>query len=343
MKKDTHILLTGITGFLGSHTAIQCLNKGYHVVGTLRNQNRSDEIREVIVKHTENIKNLRLIEADLSDSIVWDNIMKGIDCVMHIASPFPRELPKHEDDLIIPAKNGVLNILNAAASNGVKRVVMTSSTAAIIYGKEKENRNGTFNENDWNNPKIKKDNTPYYKSKTIAEKAAWNFIKNNSSGMELVTICPGAILGPVLEKDYGTSANIVIKMLDGSVPAIPNIGLEMVDVRSVAELHIKAMEIPEAAGERFVATAGFLSFSEVANILRKKYPNRKIPKNRLPNFAVYIFAQFEKTLKPILLDLGVERKIDNSKPLNLLGWEPLSLEEAVTSCAESLFKQNIIS
>ncbi len=336
------VLLTGVTGFLGSHTAIQLLNKGYEVLGTLRNKSRADEIKSVISQHTSNIRNLHFAEADLVNSEVWQELTKGIEYVMHIASPFPRELPKNEDDLIIPAKNGALNVLKAASANGVKRVVMTSSSGSITYGRPKSQRSAIYTEKDWTDFTNKKDSTPYFRSKTIAEKAAWDFIKKENSGLELTTICPGAILGPVLEKDFGTSANIVIKTMDGSAPAIPPIGFDMSDVRSIANLHILAIESPGAAGERFIGGSGFLSFKNVADILREKYPDRKIPKAMLPPFAVRLFSYIDNTLKPILIDLGVERQLDNSKAKKVLNWEPLPPREAVLACSESLIKLGIV-
>jgi dihydroflavonol-4-reductase len=342
MTQDIKVLITGVSGFLGSHTTIQLLNKGYQVVGTLRDLDRAPEIKQVISKHTSNIDQLSFAEADLMNAQVWRDLMKGNDYVLHLASPFPRGLPKHEEDLIIPAKEGTLNILKAASENGVKRMVITSSSGAIAYGKEKSKRSATYDEHDWTDITNKTDTTPYYRSKTIAEKAAWDFIRVDNNGLELSTICPGAILGPVLEKDFGTSANIVIKTMDGSSPAVPKIGYDVVDVRSVADLHIRAMEMKEASGERFIGSAGYLTFKEVADILREKYPDRKIPKSSLPNFAVKLLSNFEKTLKPLLVDLGVERKLDNSKAKRVLNWQPISAIEAVLACAESLIELNIL-
>ena len=212
---------------------------------------------------------------------------------------------------------------------------------AIVYGKS-GNKSGTYTEEDWTDFTNKKDSTPYFRSKTIAEKAAWDFIEQDQSGMELATVCPGAILGPVLEKDFGTSANIVIKSVDGSAPGLPNIGFDTVDVRSVADLLIRAMESPKAANQRYVGSSGFLKFSEVANILRKAYPDRKIPKITLPNFAVRLFSNIDPSLKPILIDLGIERKVDNSKAITQLGWDPIPNEEAVLSCANSVFELGIV-
>jgi len=327
---NKRILLTGITGFLGSHTAIQLLNRGYEVVGTLQNKDRINSIREIIGKNTANIDKLTLAVANLNDSAIWFELTKNIDCVHHIASPFPRELPKHENDLIIPAKQGALNVLKAASTNNVKRVVMVSSIAAIVYGKSKEELSKVFDESDWTDETSSKDTTPYFKSKAIAEKAAWEFIKQNNSNLELVTVCPGAILGPVLENDFGTSANIVIKILD------------IIDVRSVADLLIKAMETPQAAGNRYIASSGYLTFKEVAMILKEQYPSKKIPTAELPNFAARLFSIFEKSMKPILIELGIKRKTEITKAQKELKWQPLSPKASVLACAESVFENGIL-
>lgn len=337
------VLLTGITGFLGSHTAIQLLEKGYEVIGTLRNNDRANAIKSIIGQHTKNINRLTIVEADLSNQKIWFELTKNIDYVQHIASPFPRKMPKEENDLILPAKSGTLNVLNAASENKVKRVIITSSVATIAYGKTKTELEKVFNENDWTNEINKKDTTPYFRSKTIAEKAAWEFINNDNSGLELTAVLPGAILGPVLEEDFGTSANIVVKMLQGRLPALPNIGFDIVDVRSVADLLIKAMELPQAANKRYIASAGYLTFKEIALILKQKYPNRKIPTSELPNFMVRLFSNFDSSLKPILVDIGIKRKIDNTKGIRELQWQPLSVQEAVISCANSIFETEIVN
>jgi dihydroflavonol-4-reductase len=336
------VLLTGISGFIGSHTAIKLLDKGYEVIGTLRDISREEEIRKMLSKHTSNLDNLKIVEADLLDEQKWMDLSQGVDYIMHVASPFPRKLPKNDDEIVVPAVNGTLNILKAASANKVKRVVITSSSTAITYGKSKAERNSTFNEMHWTDPENRKDTTPYFRSKTIAEKSAWDFVNKDKSGLELTTICPGAVLGPVLEKDFGTSANIVLKTMDGSTPAIPKIGFEVVDVRSLAEMHVLAIESKQAAGERFIAAAGFMSFKNVADILRKAYPDRKIPKAPLPNLATRFISNFETTLKPILLDLNVERRLDSSKARELLNWQPISNEEAVIACAESLIEQELL-
>lgn len=336
------VLLTGITGFLGSHTAIQLLEKDYEVVGTLRDMERANSIKKVIAKHTDKASHLKFKVADLSDAKVWTELMQSVDYVQHIASPFPRVLPQNENDLIGPARNGVLNILKAASTHGVKRVVLTSSSSAILYGRAKHERNGMFDERTWTDANKGSDMTPYFKSKTLAEKAAWEFMAQDRSGLELATVLPGAIIGPVLEEDFGTSANIVIKSMDGSMPAIPKIGFDMVDVRSVAELLILAMEKPEAANQRYAGSAGYIRFKDVVGVLKKAYPQRKIPTALLPDFAVRLFSNFDKTLKPILLDLSVERKINNSKAKTQLGWKPISNDQSLLDCAESVLALGIV-
>ena len=339
--QNKKILLTGVTGFLGSHTAIQFLNKGYEVKGTLRNLKRSNAIKSIIAKHSQNINNLSFYEINLTDSVdKWKNAMKDVEYVVHIASPFPTVLPKHENDIILPAKNGTLNILKAATAIGIKRIVVTSSSAAVVYG---ERKNGTFSEKNWTNVSNKEDTTPYFRSKTIAEQSAWNFVKDNKNAPELVTILPGAILGPILDaNDFGTSANLVKKLMDGSMPAMPKIGFEMVDVRSVADAHIKALETPNAKGNRYLCTNGYMEFKDIATLLKNEFPNYKIPSKTLPNFMVKLFSTFDKETKPILNDLGAKRIVDNSKIKRELIWTPISLTESIKATAQSLIDLKII-
>jgi dihydroflavonol-4-reductase len=336
------VLVTGISGFLGSHTAIKLLEKGYRVTGTLRELKRADELRKTIAGYTGNIEDLTFAQAELSDENVWLNLTKGVDYIQHIASPFPSSMPKNDDELVVPAKAGVLNILKAASANSVKRVVLTSAASTVLHGKPKGHENGTYDETVWADENNLSDTTPYYRSKIIAEKAAWDFTEHDDSGLQLVSVLPGAMLGPALEQDYGTSAAIVLKMLDGSLPAIPQISFDIADVRSVADLLILAMEKPEASNQRFLATSGFLSMKDIAEILRQKYPDRKIPSGKLPIWLTHVLGWFDKSIQPVLLDLGKERKADSSKARNMLGWKPIDKKEAVLACAESLISLRLI-
>jgi len=299
---------------------------------------RAGEMRTLIERYVPDTQGLSFVEANLTDPHIWDQIIREVDFVQHIASPFPRVLPKTESELLEPAKEGTLRVLRAAAANGVKRVVLTSSTGSIAYGKSRDKRTGTFDESAWTDPNNLEDTSPYFRSKTVAEKAAWDFIKQDTSGLELTTICPGAIMGPVLEKDFGTSANIVLKLLDGSSPAVPKLGFGMVDVRSVADLHVRAMEMTKAANQRYACTAGYLSFLEVADILREAYPNRNIPRWVLPNFAVRVYAHIDPSLKPVLMGLGYRREVYSHKAMEQLNWNPISPKEAVLACANSLIE-----
>lgn len=338
MTESSTVLVTGVTGFIGSHVAALALERGYTVVGSMRNLDRADSIRAAIARRVPT-ERLRFVAADLTDAAAWQAAMPGIDFVLHVASPFPATLPKNDAELVEPARQGVLHVLRAARDHGVRRVVLTSSTGAAMYG---QRRRATFTEADWTAVANRADTTPYFRSKTLAERAAWDFVAEHPNGPELTTVLPGAVLGPLLEADAGTSAAIVQKLLDGSVPALPNIGFPMVDVRSIAELHLLAMEHPDAAGERFLGAGEFLTFREVADVLRQAYPDRKFPRFVLPNFAVRLFSYVDPTLKPILVDLGTERRADASKARARLGWEPMPMDRSIRDCAASLLALNLV-
>lgn len=334
------ILLTGVTGFLGSHTTIQLLNKGYTVTGTLRDPSRADAMRKVIAAHTEHTDRLDFAALDLMDAQEkWEEQMQRADAVIHIASPFPTRLPKREEELIVPAREGTLRILRAAKEQGVPKVVLTSSTGAAVYG---VSRHKQFTEKDWTDEGNYKDTTPYFRSKTIAEKAAWNYVQQTAGAPALVSILPGAILGPVLEQDFGTSANIVKKLMDGSIPALPSIKLAMVDVRSVAALHIAALESEAANGQRFMAANGLLGFKDVAVVLQEHFPDRKLPSKMLPDWLVRVFSLIDQETKPILLELGASRSVDARKAQEVLDWKPISLKQSITDCADSLLRLNLV-
>ncbi|WP_084659591.1 SDR family oxidoreductase [Vibrio sonorensis] len=336
--ENTVIVVTGISGFLGSHIAKQLLAMGYQVRGTLRSMKRAADIQALIIQNGIQDKNrLSFHEADLLNDRGWENAVKGADYVIHAASPFLTYVPKSEDEVIKPAVEGTKRVLQAAVKAGVKRVVLTSSIAAVIYG----DGQSPYNESHWTGNDPKKV-TPYYKSKTLAEQFAWNFAKENN--LELSVINPGAILGPVLEKDYGTSAEIVVKLLKGEFIGLPNIGFAMVDVRDVAELHIRALFHPKAAGERFIAAADFKWFSEVAETLRKGYPeyDKAIPKRNLPSWLVKLVSRFDPAIKTVVKDLDNERRVSNHKARSTLGWQPRSSEEAILATAESVLEQGIV-
>ncbi len=340
MAGDT-VLVTGATGFIAMHTILALLDKGYVVRGTARSKARQDTLNETLSAYAGKPVSIDIVEADLSDDAGWREAADGCQFVQHIASPIPPELPRNADELITPARDGALRALRAAKDAGVKRVVMTSSVAAIAYGWG-ASRPETLDETHWSNPDNIKDNTAYTRSKTIAERAAWDYVKGEGAGLELATVNPVAVLGPVMSGDFSASVEIVTQIMGGKLPAIPRIGFQIVDVRDVADAHVSAMETPEAAGERFIVGDDFLWFEDVANVLREAYPDRKIPKGRLPSFLVQIFAMANPPLKQIIPELGKRRFASNEKAKRVLNWSPRSAKEATLAAAESLMKHGVV-
>ena len=337
---DTLVLVTGVTGFIGSHIAVELLRQGYQVRGTMRKLSRSESIKEVIGKSV-GTELLSFAQAELTQPESWDAAMEGVDYVLHIASPLPRANPKDDQELIVPARDGALNVLKAAERHNVKRMVMTSSAAAVAYGHEEKSR--LFTEKDWTNPKDLKDTTAYIRSKMLAEKAAWDALEVSQSKLEFVTILPTLVLGPLLEEDYGTSSLLVKKMFDGDFPAAPKLGFGIVDVRDVADLHIRAMTSPDEPGQRFLADSGFRWAIEVAKYLRGAYPTykKKFPTFEVPNIFVRLMALFDQETRMVLTELGVKREYDHTKAKEVLGWTPRLPEEAIKATADSILALGI--
>ena len=302
-----HVLVTGASGFVAQHLILQLLARGHSVRGTLRSLKRADEVRSVLAKFDPRAKDIAFVEADLSSDAGWDDAVLNCDFVQHDASPFPAVHPKDEMELIRPARDGALRVLKAAKAAGVKRVVLTSSMAAIAYG-HGDGRAEVSDETMWSNPDGP-DNTPYTKSKTIAERAAWDYVNGEGKGLELVTINPTGILGPALSADVSTSLEIPIRLLNGKTPGLPRLGFSFVDVRDVAECHVKAMEIPEAAGQRFLATEGFMWFGEAATVVRKASPayDRESPKMTEPEWLLKVMATFQPIYTQVVTELGRTR------------------------------------
>ena len=339
---STRVLVTGITGFVAQHIVIQLLAKGYNVRGTMRSLKRAEEVRSVLRKFAPRADEIEFVGADLSSDKGWAEAVKDCTYVQHIASPFPAVHPKDEMELIRPARDGALRVLKAAKAAGVKRVVMTSSMASIAYG-HGDKRPEISDETMWSDPSGP-DNTPYTKSKTIAERAAWDYVNGDGKGLELAVINPTGILGPALSVDVSTSLEIPIRLLNGKTPGVPRIGFSFVDVRDVAECHVKAMELPEAAGERFIATHDFLWFAEAAEILRGKFPayDKKIPLRKIPDFALKLMAVFQPVYKQTVTELGRTRKASNAKASRVLGVKFRTAAEALTASAQSLIELKVV-
>jgi dihydroflavonol-4-reductase len=335
-QKEKLVVVTGITGFLGSHIAIQLLNEGYQVRGTLRSFARSSQIENVILRHVKHTAStLSFVECDLLSDEGWDEAMEGADYVIHSASPFLAHIPKDENEIIKPAVEGTLRVLEAAKKHQISRVVLTSSVASALYGDDSEAQT----ESSWSNPTNQRV-TPYYKSKILAEQAAWHYAKQTN--LELTTILPGLILGPVLESDYGTSAEVIIKLMNKSLPAIPNIGFTISDVREVAKAHILAMTVKNANGERYLVTGKFMWMSDIAETLRSHYPNHKIPKYSLPNWLAKLVSLFDPALKTVIEDLDFKHNITNEKTRTQLKWQPREENDSILATAQSLIEHGAI-
>ena len=260
-------------------------------------------------------------------------VIQDVDFVIHVASPFPSRPPKTDAEIVEPAKKSVLNILKAGTEAGIKKVVLTSSTGSCMYG---VNKIGFLNENNWTDTTNLKDTTAYYRSKTIAEKSAWDFIENTKNPVRFSSVLPGFVLGPILLDSFGTSVEVVKSFLNAEYPAIPNVGFPSVDVRSIADLHIKAMLSKEADGERFLGVDSYLAFKQISDTLKENYPDKKIPTRVLPDFIVRFLSIFDTSLKQILIDLGSKRQIKTDKAKKMLDWESIDMQTSIKNTAESL-------
>ncbi|MGB3624660.1 MAG: aldehyde reductase [Henriciella sp.] len=335
------VLVTGATGFIASHLIMNLLDQGYHVRGTARSAAKGRRLNEVLSAHAGRDIDIPLVEANLKDDAGWADALNGVDYVQHVASPFPADKPKSADELIIPARDGALRVLKAAKAEGVKRVVMTSSMAAVGYGLG-DKRPARFDETNWSNPDNLKDNTAYTRSKTIAERAAWDYVNGEGQGLELAVINPVAVLGPAMSEDVSSSLQLISQPLEGKLPAYPKLSFGVVDVRDVAEAHVRAMTLDEAAGERFIVGDRVMWMEEIGEVMRQAYPDRKIPKGTLPNWAVRLFANLNPSLKQILPELGKERDFSNEKMKTVLGMTPIPAEDAIKASAESLIRLGIV-
>lgn len=337
------VLVSGGSGFIAGYCILQLLSAGYHVRTTIRSLSREADVRATLkAGGVEPGNALEFKSADLMSDKGWDDAMADCEYVLHVASPFPPGVPKHEDELVIPARDGALRVLRSARDAGVKRVVMTSSFAAIGYGQR--NTDNLFSEKNWTD--LNGSNlSAYVKSKTIAEKAAWDFIAREGGLLELSVINPVGVFGPVLGPDYSTSIQIVQRLMNGSMPGLPRLSFGIVDVRDVADLHIRAMTNTSAKGERFLAVAGnFMSVEEIATLLKAKMGEaaKKVPTRVLPNWVIRLASLADKSIAQIVPELGEFKNATNEKARSVLGWIPRSNEEALTATAESLVRLGLL-
>jgi dihydroflavonol-4-reductase len=334
--------VTGGSGFIAVHCILKLLQQEYTVKSTLRSLNRENEVKGLLKNGgITSFDNLSFVEADLTNDKNWKEAVHGCDFVLHVASPTPIANYKHEDEMINPAKDGVLRILKAAREANVKRVVLTSAYGAIGMGHK--NRVTPYTENDWSN--LDANLHAYQKSKTIAEKTAWEFIKTEGGNLELSTVNPVAVMGPILGTDYSHSNQIVRRMLEGEINACPKVYSCYVDVRDVADLHLLAMTRPEAAGERFLATAGnALSMFDVAKILKRNLGDdaQNVPTKEMSNWIIKIAALFNPSLRMIATLLENYAQASGEKAEKVLNWSPRTNEEAIVATAKSFLQLGLI-
>ena len=333
------VLVTGISGFLGGHIASQLLASGYRVRGSVRSLTDCDRIRsQLLTVVPAGVEALSFVEADLCSDAGWELALNGCRYVIHTASPFPAGLPKDPETLIQTAREGALRVLRAAHSAGAARVVLTSSIAATNHG----NGQAPYSESDWTDPAGARA-TPYYRSKTLAEHAAWSFA--GKAGLDLAVINPGMIFGPLLGPQYGTSVGLIQQMMSGKLKRVPRFGFAVVDVRDAADAHIRAMTSPEASGQRFIIGGGFFWLRELAAVLAKSFPAyaARLPHGEVPNWMVRAMAPFSARSRMIVHELDRDLSVSAAKALRLLNWKARPDEDCIRASAQSLIDFRLVA
>lgn len=330
------VLVTGASGFIAKHLVLQLLQAGHSVVGSVRKLERGQQVRNAVTPHlgADPGERLRFVALDLTSDEGWGAALKGVDVLMHTASPFPLAQPKDEAEVIRPALDGALRALRSAKAAGVCRVILTSSIVSIM-GTPMPAGQDAYTEAQWTDT-TQPSATPYAKSKTLAERAAWDFVATEAPEIALTAINPGFVLGAPLDAHFGTSIRVVQRILASKDPALPRIGFPVVDVRDVAAAHISAMETPESAGKRYAATAGFLWFYEMAQIIAAAYPGRKVVTRQAPNWLIRLLGIFDPSIKTIAPDLGKRNDVSSARAQAGLGMDFAPAPQAVKDAAAYL-------
>jgi nucleoside-diphosphate-sugar epimerase len=339
MVNEQTVLVTGGSGFLGGWCIVELLQRGYRVRTTIRDLVREHEVRAGVGSQVDAGDRLAVLAADLTADAGWAEAVEGCDYVLHVASPFPAAQPKDADELIVPAREGTLRVLRAGLAAGVERVVVTSSVAAVRNGAGASDGR-ELNEADWSDPDDRK-LTPYTRSKTIAELAAWQYAREQGAEERLVTVQPGAIVGPILGTDRSYSLEAIERLLEGRMPGLPRLGFSFIDVRDVAALEVSAMSAPDAGGQRLLAAGSFLWFSDVAEILRAHLGEeaRKVPTRKIPNFVVRAMALVDPSVRSVVDELGERTTYSLENARRRVGWSPRPVEQTIVDCARSLLAQ----
>ncbi len=338
---DGTVMVSGGSGYIAGETIRQLLTKGWTVHTTVRSLSREAELRGQLGGTPDTLK---FFAADLMSDAGWAEAMGGCSHVCHMASPFPASVPKDENEIIVPAREGALRALRFAKAAGITRFVMTSSSAAIAYGHAEGKE--TYDERDWTNidaPGVQ----PYVKSKAISERAARDWVDREGGAIEYCAVCPVMVLGPVQSGDFAASVEVVLRLLNGSVPALPDVGFSIVDLRDIADLHVRALEAPaeQVAGGRFIGSSGpFMKCADVAAVLRDRLgpEARKVPTRKMPAIGVRILALFMPAAKQLIGEIGRTRATSSAHAQSVLGWTPRPPEESIVDCARSLIEHGVV-
>lgn len=332
------ILVTGASGYVGKWCVVKLLEKGSRVRGTIRSASKARQVKQTIadVLGEDAAGRLELVTADILDDRGWPEAMSGVKAVLHVATAVRGDEPRDSSLVIRPAIEGTERVLRFAHQAGIKRVVLTSSIATVGYGHGHTKGRRVYDETYFTNLDNMRWTWAYCIGKTRAEQAAWTYAKAN--GMELTTIHPGAIIGPVLDDDASVSVGMVSGLLDNELPALPSNGYSIIDVRDVADMHVAALERPEAIGQRYLSTAEYMPFPRLAAIVQELYPDRKIVQKVVPDWIIRIVAMFGGPARQIINDIGNEKVFDGRKGEALMGHPYIPARQSISDTAESALK-----
>ncbi|MEP0942058.1 MAG: NAD-dependent epimerase/dehydratase family protein [Rhizobiaceae bacterium] len=340
----TKVLVTGATGYIAKHIVLQLLQSGYEVCGSVRTLSRGQEIIDAVEPHLDSDfeidKFLTFVELDLTADAGWQEAMDGIDVLMHTASPFPLDAPKTEDELIRPAVDGTLRALRAAAATGIKRVVLTASTACVLY-RELPEDGAAFDENHWTDVDHKTC-TPYSKSKTLAEMAAWKFVETEAPDIQLTAINPGFVIGAPLDNNFGTSMKSIARLLSGKDPALPQVGFFSVDVRDVAVAHVGTIDNLDTHGLRILVVERFMWFADIAQAIADAFPDRKIVTRLAPNWLIRLLGLFDQQIRSITPMLGQKLDVSNARAKELLAIDFADTRKSAQDSARYLIDNKLV-
>ena len=336
------VLLTGGSGFLGAHTALALLRAGFRVRAAVRDVAKASSRFDVFTPRDQRPR-LSFVPLELTRDEGWNEAAAGCTYLVHTASPVPSGPVKRPEDVVGPAREGTLRALSAARHAKVKRVVLTSSTAAVIWGHARDGSK-VYDENDWT--LLNQSVAAYERSKTVAERAAWDYVAAlpESERFELVAVLPGAILGPLLDDDFSVSATIVKALLGRELPGVPDLGFALVDVRDAAEMHVAAMTIAAAAGQRFIVAGEHIPMAHIASVLALHYGSRglRVPERSLPSFLIKTMACWDATASLTANELGKRQDVSSQRAREVLGFRPRSTEELVTAMADSMIAHGVV-